>query len=218
MSSLSPEDLRLAEYLALGARRLRRRGGLLDSRVMFRWLAIFVALGLLLACAPAVRVGAAYDPTANHEQYRTFAMLEPNRPIPSENTDIDPFVLQRLRQIVYSELRARGLAPVPRAEAELVVGVAASRDRRTMVYSSGPYVYDSLYGPPMWSERHYVAQISEGVVVVDLVDRKKNAVVWRGTGVHSLDDAKFTEEDLRLLVTSILAEYPPGEREKAAPE
>jgi hypothetical protein len=144
-----------------------------------------------------------------HEAYATFAMMDPNRPIHSENTDIDPFVLQRLRQIVYTNLQSHGLEPTSKGSAQLLVGVAAARDRRTIVYSSGPYAYDSLYGPPLWTHHHHVSEVDEGIVVIDLVDRAKNSVVWRGTGALSLDRG-FSESDLQQVVAAILAEYPPG--------
>lgn len=169
---------------------------------------VLIAL-LLMGCGPVVHVSTAHDPAARHGAYTTFAMLDPNKPIHSENTDIDPFVMQRLRQIVYLNLRSRGLEPVSKEEAQLVVGVAATRDRRTIVYSSGPYAYDSLYGPPLWSHHHHVAEVDEGIVVIDLIDRAKSSVVWRGTGALPVDRG-FSEGDLQEVVAAVLAEYPPG--------
>jgi hypothetical protein len=137
-------------------------------------------------------------------------MLEPNRPVHSENTDIDPFTLQRLRQLVYLRLKESGLVPVERDRAQLLVGAIASKDQRTVVYRTGPYAYDSLYGPPLWSYNTYVSRVDEGVVVVDLIDQEKKSVIWRGSGVLSLDGSGFSEAELRLVVDSILEKYPPN--------
>jgi hypothetical protein len=133
-------------------------------------------------------------------------MLEANRPVHSKNTDVDPFVLLRLRQLTYLKLRAMGLTPTSKAKADLIVGVLAARDEEIFVYSSGPYVYDSLYGP-RWSTQ--VTRVEEGVVVIDLIDREKKGVVWRGTGVRVIG-RQFEEQELREIVDAILMKYPPA--------
>jgi hypothetical protein len=156
-----------------------------------------------------VSVRTAFDPAKDLGRYRTFAMLEPNRPISSKNTEVDPFVLLRLRQLTYLGLRQRGLSSAPRDAAELLVIVTASRDAEIYVYRSGPYYQDPIYGP-MWSNQ--VVRVDEGIVVIDLIDRESKSVVWRGTGVRETG-RDFSEEELQDLVTSILAQYPPGSAE-----
>lgn len=165
---------------------------------------------LFLGCGPQVGVRTAFDPAKNLEKYRTFAMLEPNRPIASRNAEVDPFVLLRLRQLTYLGLRTRGLTPALKKQAELLVLVTASRDEEIYVYRSGAYYQDPLYGP-MWSNQ--VVRVDEGIVVVDLIDRKSKSVVWRGTGVRETGRS-FSEEELQELVTAILAEFPPGSAEE----
>lgn len=165
---------------------------------------------LLLGCTPRVGVRTAFDPAKDLERYRTFAMAEPNRPIASKNTEVDPFVLLRLRQLTYLGLRNRGLSPTKKGEAELLVLVTASRDAEIYVYRTGPYYQDPLYGP-MWSNQ--VVRVDEGIVVVDLIDRKSKSVVWRGTGVRETG-RDFSEEELQELVTAILAEFPPSRAEE----
>ncbi len=177
----------------------------MQRRTWFGLLAL-----LFVGCVPPVSVRTAYDPAKDLGQFRTFAMLEPNRPVPSKNTDIDPFVLLRLRQLIYVQLKAQGLAPVSKDQADLLVAVAASHDEEIYVYRSGPYYYDPLYGP-MWSNQ--VMRVDEGVVVVDLIERESRSVVWRGTGVRETGRS-FSEEELQSLVTSILAEFPPNHQEK----
>lgn len=171
-------------------------------------LSLFAVLAV--GCAPPVSVRTAFDPAKDPGKYRTFAMLEPNRPVASQNTEVDPFVLLRLRQLTYLGLRARGLSAAPKDQAELLVLVSASRDAEIYVYRSGPYFQDPLYGP-MWSNQ--VVRVDEGIVVIDLIDRKSKSVVWRGTGVRETGRS-FSEAELQDLVTAILAEFPPGRPEE----
>jgi hypothetical protein len=178
---------------------------------VFRWtlalrLSSFLLLSFLLlsGCGPAVQVRTAQDPAADHQNYRTFAMLEPNKPVPSKNTEVDPFVLLRLRQFTYLKMRALGFVPAAKKEADLIVSVGAARDQQIYVYNSGPYFYDPFYGP-RWS--NYVTRVDEGIVVIDLIDRKKESVVWRGTGVRSVGRT-FVDEDLHEMVAAVLDRYP----------
>jgi len=52
-----------------------------------------------------------------------------------------------------------------------------------------------------------VVTTTEAIVVLDLIDRKKQAVVWRGTGVRTLE-GDFDDETLTQMVGAILAEAP----------
>jgi hypothetical protein len=163
----------------------------------------------VLSCGPAVQVGIACDPATSFSAYKTFAMLEPNRAVPTTNTDVDPFVLLRLRQLTYLKLRSMGFSPVGKATAELVVSIHAAKDQEIFVHSP-PLFYDDPYpGHPigMWSPQ--VTRIDEGIVVIDMIDREKKAVVWRGTGVRALG-ADFEEEELREMVDAILQRFPPN--------
>ena len=53
-----------------------------------------VALALA-ACTPSVNVTTACDHSAPFADYRTFAMMLPNKPVATSSVSIDPFVMQR---------------------------------------------------------------------------------------------------------------------------
>jgi hypothetical protein len=58
---------------------------------------------------------------------------------------------------------------------------------------------------PGWSTA--VDTIEEGTIVVDLIDRAKKSVVWRGTGVRTLD-RNMTDPELKETVDTILDHFP----------
>lgn len=157
----------------------------------------------MLACTPAVQVATASDPQAKFGSYETFAMMQPNRPIHSENAEVDPFVMQRLRQLVYQGLKAKGYRPVPKGQADLVVAVLGARDEQLEVYSTGPYAYNTVYGPPS----SYVYHSEQRVVVIDIVDQERKSVVWRGTGERALNGG-LSDVEMRELVDAILIQFP----------
>lgn len=147
----------------------------------------------------------ANDPSVDFSKLRTFSMLEPNRPVPSDNPKVDPFTLQRLRQLVYLSLKRRGYLPVDKESADLLVGVVAGQDEHVEVYSTGPYYgYNSMMGPP---HSNYVQRSEYGILVIDIVERQKKSVIWRGTGERYLDGA-LKDPEMSEMVEAVLAQFP----------
>jgi hypothetical protein len=169
--------------------------------------------GVLSGCGSPVSVRAAYDPSAPFEQYRTFAMVQPNRPVPT-GLDTDPFFMQQLRQLTYQALVRRGFRPVTMDQAQVVVGVQARFQDRISVDSSGPYAGGwGYYGygyPRGWSAT-YVDQYSEAQMAIDLIDPKANEVRWRGSGARRADKP-LTLEQMSEMVERILSQFPPGQK------
>jgi len=132
-------------------------------------------------------------------------MLEPDRALPTD-PDVDPFLMQRLRRMVRETMLARGFREAAPEAAELRVGVMAVVRGRIVVYPSS-FGYGYRWGSP-W--RGYdVREYDEGTIVIDLIDARQRAVVWRGTGTRVVT-SRTSEEDLREVVWEILDEYPPG--------
>lgn len=159
----------------------------------------------ILGCVPAVQVRTSQDPAAKLGDFQSFAMLLPNRPLPSENTAFDPFALQRLRQLTYLTLKQKGYSPKEKQQADLLVAVTASKDSRVHVYSTGTYGYGYTFDPGYRTVS--VQEVREGIVAIDLIDAKKKSVIWRGTGVRSMDRA-LTDSQWRETVQTILERFP----------
>lgn len=161
----------------------------------------------IIGCGSNVYVRSSFDPTAQFGRYRTFAMLVPNKPVQTGDVQADPFVLQRLRQITYSRMLAKGFQPVARADADLLVHVLEGVQQRLEVYSSSYYGY-GFRGPAFGYSVH---RYEEGTIVVDFIDRRENAVVWRGSGARRVGTERDNQE-LSEVVDEILARYPPAKR------
>ncbi len=174
------------------------------------WQATLMALALagVTSCGPDIRVKSSYDPRGDFAHYDTFAMLQPNKAVQT-GPYVDPFLSQRLRQLTFESLTSRGFRQVPRKEAELWVGVQSATRGRVDVY---PRTYGyGYYGPgwayPTWG--YDVHEYDEGIIVIDLIDPRTKAVVWRGTGVRTVS-GQTTNEEMRAVIDEILNQYPPG--------
>lgn len=184
------------------------------SLSVFGFALALVAASSLAGCAPSVSVSYAYNRKVDFRRYRSFAMALPNKPVSTTSPDFDPFVLQRLRQLTYQALKSRGLVPADVTRADLVVNVLAAEDTRTEVYTysnpryfgMGPYW--STWGSP-WAVTTRTYQ--EAKLVIDLVDRSQEAVVWRGVG-QRLWSSTPPDEELVQYIERILSHYPPEKR------
>lgn len=189
----------------------------LAQRLKIVLLAISMALGA--AGCVGVAVETAYDRKVRFDRYDSFAMMLPNKPVQT-SADMNPFTMQRLRQLTYIALSARGLESTDKANADLLVSVLAGSKSRVQVYSrnlfvGGPYYggygpyyggYGAFYGGPGWG--YDVREYEEIVVAIDLIDPKTNAVVWRGKGSRRIRGA-LSDEEMQTIVQSIVSRYPP---------
>lgn len=183
------------------------------SEILAGLFRLLLTVALLTGCGSPVTVRAAYDPSAPFEQYRTFAMVQPNRPVPT-GLDTDPFFMQQLRQLTYQALVRRGFRPVTMDQAQVVVGVQARFQDRISVDSMGPYpggygYYGYGYSRG-WSST-YVDQYSEAQIAIDLIDPKANEVRWRGSGARRAD-RPLTQAQMSEMVERILSQFPPGQK------
>lgn len=65
---------------------------------------------------------------------------------------------------------------------------------------------------PYWTRNQINAyQFKEGTLIIDFMDARTNAWVWRGWAISILegDDVALTEEKINVAVTKILNEFPP---------
>jgi hypothetical protein len=88
------------------------------------------------------------------------------------------------------------------------VGLRERTDIADWGYFYGPYW--GFFWPGLGPMNVYT--YNEGTLVMDFVDAKKKEVVWRGVAEQALPDGYATnigEEDLRKILTKMLAQYPP---------
>jgi len=57
-----------------------------------------------------------------------------------------------------------------------------------------------------WSVRQY----QQGTIIIDVVDRAKDQLVWRGWVTSRNRDGNFNEAEIDRAVNQILAHFPPG--------
>lgn len=167
-------------------------------------VAALLAASLSVACGPSVQVSTDTAPRADFSKYKTFAMNEPNKAVVNTSVDVSPFVMQRLRQLAYERMLRMGFAVAEKEKADFLVHVAAATSQRVEVYNSGMYGRDPFYGPVGGND---IENVTEGTLVIDIVDRAHQSVIWRGTGKRDLG-GRPDDAELALIVNAVLDAYP----------
>lgn len=179
-----------------------------------RWLVGAFVLTLLAACATGPRISAEADPRADFSQYRSYAFYSP---LAVEKEGYETPTTQRMKAAVRAQMEARGYA-YSTGSPDLWVNINAYMERRTDV-TSVPYVDYGYYysyrarryvAVPFWYDRVDVYRYTEGTLNVDLVDARRNALVWEGIAVGRVANLKPADRDARIdsTIAEIFARYP----------
>jgi len=182
---------------------------------MFRSVAL-LALGLFLAaCAsqPEVRTQTAVN--ANLAGYRTYAFM------PKPGTDKDGYKTletQSLERAVGREMLARGYAPATAEQADLLINFNV-KEKDKVEGDVGPTAgfgygwgrhYGYGYGFGFDDYYNGITTVTEGSLMIDLIDRSRNEVVWSGTAVGELTKKVLDnpEPAIDRSVADIFVRYP----------
>ena len=179
-----------------------------------QWLLVVLATTMLAACATGPQVRTDYDPTADFGKYRTWTFYSP---IAMEESGYSTWISDRIKDNVRKEMEARGYRYVE-ASPDLQVNFQGVVQDRTDVFSmprSGvQYFYNyrrnAYVGVPVWYDDTHVSRYREGTLTVDLVDARRNRMVWTGDAiarvVKKTPEQKMAEVDQA--INAIFLQYP----------
>ena len=174
---------------------------------------IVAALALLTACTQTPDWD--YDKSANFSNFKTFAWVE-NASLTKDTTNyqINGLMEKRVRTAVNKELsQTLGMSLVDAAQADVLVNYHASVDKELEVDSFN-VGYGNRWGH--WGtgfQRDTTAREYEvGTLVIDIIDRESNQLVWRGAKEGRLKKNQSPEQreaSIKETVANILSNFPP---------
>lgn len=185
-----------------------------SARLFTITLLTAAALGLS-ACASGPSVRTDHDPTANFGQYRTWAFYQP---VAMEQSGYSSWISERIRTDVRKEMEARGYQYSAEG-ADLLVNFQGVVEDKTAVWSIPrsdiemfySYRHRAYVAVPVWYDETQVSRYKEGTLTVDLVDGKRNRMVWTGSASRPEVSKRTPEKkmaDIDQAVASIFAKYP----------
>jgi Domain of unknown function (DUF4136) len=171
-------------------------------------LAVAIATLICTACA-TVTVSSYRDSTVDFASYRTFDW-GPADALPTGDLrlDSDPYFQDRLQGAIERGLARRKLErSAPEAPADLLIHYHASVNRRLDANR-----VDHAYGYVVDVDSE-IRSYEAGTIVLDIVDRRTNHVIWRGWAqgdmTELLEDEQKMAEWIERAVQDMLARLSP---------
>ena len=174
-------------------------------------------LFLALAVGCAARVRTDFDSGVDFSSYETFDWLAPPQRASSvAQSDLqDPFssnslLDKRVRAAVERVLDRRGFRRAVEANSDMRLTYhVLFRDK--LVASGTDFGYYNRYHHGGFGTRFdfSVRQYKEGTIVLDVVDRATDQLVWRGWMASRNNDGNYDEAEISYAIERILESFPP---------
>ncbi len=179
------------------------------------WLRLFglyALLGTLLAnlvgCAAGPKVSAVYEPRVDFTRFKTFS-VEPAE----KGADFKSLQQRYVEESLQSEFEARGLTPA--AEGDLRVLYRLAQKDKIQSESLPPQWqtgYDIQTGSLLRMQfgQTEIHQITEGILIVEVVDAKAKEAIWQGQASEKIRNLKDTalREQMAASVHKLMQRYP----------
>ncbi|GAA0756985.1 DUF4136 domain-containing protein [Psychroflexus lacisalsi] len=170
---------------------------------------ILISIISFTSCS-SIKVATDYDKEIDFNLYNSFAFYKPGIDA-AEISDLDK---KRILRAIERELVAKEM--VKTTNPDLLVSIFTETRENVNIYQNN-FGYGWGWNPYFWGPGGFntVSSNIEGTLYIDLIDAKKNELVWQGlgTGILSLDMDK-KEEKINEIVNKIMEKYPPERDQK----
>ena len=162
----------------------------------------FLLVFVLLAGCSSIKVQTNYDDAVDFAPYKTFAFHE--KSIQVEGTASSRVAVARaIKDEIENELTSDGYQKSKDSPDFLVVFHASVIDPVSANYNPGRY---SAWG----KGASMIQTVSEGTLIVDIIDAGSNELVWRGTASGAIErGSDKASEKIHDAVHKIMAKFPP---------
>jgi hypothetical protein len=170
----------------------------------------YLFLLLIAVSCSSVKVSSDFDKTAPFSSYKTYSFTDE-----AKNLQINELNRNRILSAIETELAVKGFTKAENNPDVLIdVKLKGEQKQTATANTTGGYGYGYRYG---WGGGFSTTTINydtyvDGTLFVDMIDAKKNQLVWQGRGTRTLDpDAgqKKREDNINYAVKQIFTNYPP---------
>jgi len=170
---------------------------------------------LLAGCSSGAKIVANSDPLADFGAFKTYDFYEP---LSSDRGNTRSIISNHFIAAAAKELEARGLKRAA-GNADLLVDFGVSTQEKIRV-SNQPTTSMTMHrgrgragtwgGYSMGMSTQQVTQSTEGTAAIDVIDRKKNQLVWEAAATGRVTDS--TRQNIgpviQQAVTDMFAKFP----------
>jgi len=177
---------------------------------MKRQLLLALLLFTFLVSCSSMKVVVDFDDQVNFGKYKTFHFIAPKkmqkkqmqRPAVIKN----PLFLKLARKEIGTILSQKGFQKTSKPkQADFVVAFYATAKNKAQI--TPPTYHIGRFGR-RWVRPGHVHHYKQGTLIIDIVDRKKHELVWRGVGTGVLNRAE-PRKNLIKAVEKVLGKFPP---------
>ena len=172
-------------------------------------LLVLFFIGFTVSCASIYGVQHDYDKQVDFANFRTYDWMS----IP-DKAGIDSLVIQRVKNAVNAELKAKGLMMTSSNPDFLIAQHLGKKDKVQVTdwgYGYGPHGrYGGRHLDPGGISTY---KYEEGSLILDFVDAKSKKMIWRGAAkaeVQNTDTPGKSEKLINEAVKEILKKFPPS--------
>jgi hypothetical protein len=174
-------------------------------------VSLLLLIMIIATSCSSVKVSSDFDKSAGFAAYKTYSFTEE-----AKNLPLDDLNKNRIITAVESELGLKGFTKTESNPDVLIdLKLKGEQKQTATANTSGGYGYGYRYG---WGGGFSTTTINydtyvDGTLFVDMIDAKKNQLVWQGRGTRTVDpDAsqKKREDNINYAVKQIFKQYPPA--------
>lgn len=156
-------------------------------------------LALIFASCNTVNVATDFDKSANFNVYKTYSFHQKGL----DKLAINDLDKRRIVDAIDKEMATKGFTKVV-SNADLVVNILTSSSKELNVNND----WYGYYG--YWGGYPSVSEYTSGKIIIDIVDDKKNILVWQGVGSGlNLNNISAKAERIPQAINEILVKFPP---------
>ncbi|MEO5603847.1 MAG: DUF4136 domain-containing protein [Cyclobacteriaceae bacterium] len=170
-------------------------------------LLIISALAILAECSPQIRVFSDYDPDYDVWTYKTFdwgqtVNIEAGKN-PLHYNELND---KRIKEAVRQQMTSRGYE-LTSDNPDLILHYHIIVDNQSVI-TTEPYGY--RYSPYWMRTQTNVYSYREGTLILDLMDKKTNNLIWRGWAVSAIDevDPEKVDDLIKTAISRIFKKFP----------
>lgn len=173
---------------------------------MTRSILALIAITLATACT-TIKTQSSIDPDANIAAYETYTI--------ESKSNLPPHLSRSIEQALRENLSATGL-DVSENPDLLVNFYTVVHDELRVTETAAPTLVTFRRGYAVWNTYETdMRQITEGTLLVDIVDRNSQRLVWEGSahGVVSRGNVSGNQKKIAQAVAKMFADFPNDSRE-----
>jgi len=174
----------------------------------------FLVILTIVSCSPKFKIQTDTPFPGNFKSYHSFKFYNPEN-IPASNFSFEEGDKSVIFDAVANEMKIRGYNSVQDADLMIKIQggtmstIEIQNDDRYYPNNYNSYNYNRYGSYNDYYDRQRDQSKKEASIIIDIIDIKKDKIVWQGVGVGTLGKKEtLTEIKIREAITSIFIEYP----------